>query len=128
MNILEKNMSLIYFVFPKLWTPNRYLYKCMKSLVSEDPSTSSIVTIPKHFWDLCHSAFIIFLDHCQVNWVEKSLSYWHAKSWVCLLTHWLPMKCILFLIEIIYRYQFRYNCAGTKKPFLNFWLHFWNLN
>ena len=31
----------------------------------------------------------------------KNLSHWHAKSWVCLLTHWLPMKSILFCIGTI---------------------------
>ena len=35
----------------------------------------------------------------QLSW--KSLSAWHAKSLECLLTHWLPMKNILFLIERI---------------------------
>ena len=39
--------------------------------------------------------------HCQVNRLRKGLCFWHAKSWDCLLTHWLPMKLILFLIETI---------------------------
>ena len=61
-----------------------------------------------------YSAFIIFIDHCQVNWVGKGLSYWHAKSWDCLLTHCLPMKNILFLIETIQQYQFRCNYLWNK--------------
>ena len=59
--------------------------------------------------------------------VLKSLSFSHAKSWDCLLTHWLQMKCILFVIETISRYQFRCNYLRNKKLFLNFLVHFCNL-
>ena len=97
----EKKMTLIAFVFWKLLTPKTWLDKCLKSPVSEDPSTSNMADVPKHCWNLHHTIFIIFIDHCQVNWVGKNLSDWHAYSWDCLLTHWLPMKSILFLIETI---------------------------
>ena len=53
------------------------------------------------FWNLHQSTFTIFTDPCQVNWVGKSLSDWHAKSWDCLSTHSLKMKCILFLKDTI---------------------------
>ena len=43
--------------------------------------------MPKHFWNLRHTTFLEFVDHCQVHWVGKSLSYCHAKSSNCLLTH-----------------------------------------
>ena len=36
-----------------------------------------MVNVQKHCWNLRHSAF--FIDHCQVDCVGKSLSYWHAK-------------------------------------------------
>ena len=36
------------FVFPKLRTPNIWLDKCLKSPVSENPSTSNMVNVPKH--------------------------------------------------------------------------------
>ena len=97
----EKKMTLIAFVFWKLSTPETWLDKCLKSPISEDPSTSNMADVPKHCWNLHHTIFIIFIDHCQVNWVGKNLSDWHAYSWDCLLTHWLPMKSILFLIETI---------------------------
>ena len=70
--------------------------------------------------NLHHSTFIILIDHCQVNWVGKNLPYWRAKSWDCLLTHWLPMKRILFLLETIERYQFRCNYLRNQILFLNF--------
>ena len=60
------------------------------------------------------------MGQCQGNWVGKSLSYWHAKSWDCLLTHLLPMKSILFFIRRIYCYQFRCNYLRTKKCFSQF--------
>ena len=34
-----------------------------------------MVNLPKHCRNLHHSTFIIFIDHCQVNWVCKCLSY-----------------------------------------------------
>ena len=49
--------------------------------VSEDLSTSNMADMPKHFLNLRHSTFIIFIDRCQVNWVGKSFFYWHAKFW-----------------------------------------------
>ena len=101
LNILEQKMILTAFVFPKLRTLKTWLHKCLKSPASEDASTSNMVNVPKHGSHLHHMVFIIFIDHCQVNRVRKSLYYWHAKSWDCLLTHWLPMKSILFFIETI---------------------------
>ena len=104
-----------------------WLDKCLKSPVSEDPTTTNMVNVPKHCRNLHHRPFIIFINHCQVNWVGKSLSYWHAKSWYCLLTHWLPMESVLFFIEKIWRYQFRCNYLRNKIHFLIFLLDFWNL-
>ena len=101
LNILEQKTTLTAFAFPKLRTLKRWLDKCLKSPVSEDPSRSNMVNVPKHCWNMHHITFIILIGHSQVNWVEKSSSYWHEKSWDCLLTHWLLMKNILFLIETI---------------------------
>ena len=97
----EKKMTRIAFVFRKLRTPKTKLDKCLKSLVSEDRSTRKIADVPKHCWNLHHSIFMWFIDPCQINRIRKSLSYWHAKSWDCLLTHWLPNASILFLLETI---------------------------
>ena len=101
LNVLAKKMTLIAFVFLNLRTPKTRLHKCLKSPASEDPLENNMVNVPKHCSNLHHSTFIRFFNHYQVNWVGKSLCFWHAKSWDCLLTHWLPMKRILFLIETI---------------------------
>ena len=77
-----------------------------------------MVNVPKHCWNLHHSTFIRFIDHCQVNWVGKRLSYRHAESLVCLQKHWMSMKSILFLIETIERYQLRCNYFENKNIFL----------
>ena len=97
----EKKMTLIDFVFSKLRTLKTCSDKCLKSLVSEDPSTSNMVNVPRQCWNLHQSTFIIFIDHCQVNLVRRNLSYWHAKSRDCSLTNWILMTGILFLIETI---------------------------
>ena len=47
------------------------------------------------------SHHIIFIDHWRRISVGNSLSYRHAKFWDSLLTHWLPMKSILFFIGTI---------------------------
>ena len=124
----EKNMTLIAFVFRKLQTPKTWLDKCLKGSFPEDPSTSNMTDVAMHCWNLHQSIFITFIYHCQVTWVVKSLSYWRGKSFDFFLTHWLPMKSILFLIEAILRYHFRCNYLANKKLFLNFFLHFCNLD
>ena len=78
--ILKKNMTLAASVFPKMRTLKTRLGKCLKSSVSENSTTSNMVNAPKHCLYLHHSALIIYIDHCQVNLVGKSLSYLHAKS------------------------------------------------
>ena len=101
LNLLKKNMTLIVFVFRKLRTPKTWLDKCLKSLVSEDASTTNMAHVPKHFSNLHQRIFILFSDPSQINWFRKSPLYWDTKSLDCLLRHWLPMKSILFLWERI---------------------------
>ena len=48
LNISKKNMTLIADAFLKLPTRKRWLDKCLKSHVSEDPSTSYIIDGPIH--------------------------------------------------------------------------------
>ena len=60
-------MTLIDFAFWKLRTPKTWSDKCLRSPVSEDPSTSNMVNVPNHCASLPHSIFIIFIDHCLVN-------------------------------------------------------------
>ena len=99
--MLEYRLTLIDFVLSKLRIPKTESDKRLKSPVSDDPSTSNMVNVPKHCSNLNHINCIVFIGHWEENWVGKSLSYWHAKSWDWLLTHWLPLKRILFLIEAI---------------------------
>ena len=91
-----KKMTLRAFVFPKL-----LLDKCLECPVSDNHSTSNMVNVPKHCSNLHDSSFIMFIDHCQFNWVGKSFSFSHAEPWDCSLTHCLLMRSILFLIETI---------------------------
>ena len=93
--------------------------KCLKGPISDKPSSSNMVNVQKRSWNQHHSTFSIFIDDCQVKWVGKCVSYWHAKSSDCFLIHWLTMKSILFLLETIERYQFRCNYV-RKKTFPQF--------
>ena len=101
LNILNNETTLIDFLFPKLRPAKTLSEKCLKSPVSEDPSTSNMINMLKHCWNLNHCTFILLIDHWKFSLVGKSLIYWHAKSWDCLLTHWLPMNCILFIRETL---------------------------
>ena len=101
LNDFKRKMTLTTFVFRKLRTPKTWLDKCLKILVSEDASTSNMVNVTNLCWNLYHSMFNKLIGDWQRNCVRKSLSYWHAKSWDLLLTHWLPMKCIFIFLETI---------------------------
>ena len=52
----------------KIW-----LHQCLKSPVSRDPSKSNMVNARKHCWNVKASSFSIFIDHCEGNWLSKSL-------------------------------------------------------
>ena len=107
---------------------NTWLDKRLKSAVSKDPSTSDMVNGRKDCWNLNDSNFIILIDPCEGNPVWKSLPYWYGKSYDCYLTHWLLMTSMLFLTEEIYCNIFRSNYLTNEKYFLNFLLHFRNLD
>ena len=102
-----------------------WLDKCLKSPVSEDPLTSNMVNGPKHCWNLNDATFTIFIDPLEGKSGWKIVSDSYAKYYDCLLTHWLSMTSILFLIETIYCNIFRCNYLRNKKTFSNFFLAFW---
>ena len=56
------------------------LHKCLKSCVSEDPSTDNITNEFKHCSNMNDITFTIFMNHCEGNCVRKSLFYWYKKS------------------------------------------------
>ena len=66
---LKKKLTLLAFALLNVRTAKTWLDKYLKSPLSDDLSTSSMVNVPSYFWKLHHSTFIIFNDHCQVNWV-----------------------------------------------------------
>ena len=49
------------------------LEKCLKSVVSQYPSTSNMVKTPKHCSNLNGGTFAKFIDHFESNWLWKSL-------------------------------------------------------
>ena len=80
LDIFRKKMILWADVFLNLWTLKNGLDKCLKSLVSEDPSTSNMGNGTKHCLNLKPSAFIIFTDPSEGNSGPKSFPEWYAKS------------------------------------------------
>ena len=59
--------------------PNVRLERNQKSIASEYPRTSNMVNGPKHCWNLNGGTFVIFIDHCERNWVSKGsvLAIWN---------------------------------------------------
>ena len=47
-----------------------WLDKCLKSVDSENPSTSNMVNALEHIWNLFDSDFTIFIDHCEGNSIK----------------------------------------------------------
>ena len=79
-----------------------------------------MVNWPKHFSKQNDSTFTIFIDPWEGNSSWKSLSEWYEKYQDCLLTHWLLITSILFLLETVYSKIFRCNYLRKEKHFVNF--------
>ena len=120
LNIFKKKMTLMAMYFRIYWHRSRSLEKCLKGLVSEDPSKTDMGNRPKNYWNLNDSTFTIFIDPCEEYWSWKSLSDWYAKSEDCLLTHWQPTTSIVFLTEGIYCNIFRFIYIRNEKYFVDF--------
>ena len=101
-----------------------WLDKCLKRHVSEDLLIGNLVNGPKHCFDLNDSTFTILIDHYEGHLDGKVPSWWQAKSRDCLLTHWLAMTGILFLVETIWCNQFRCCYLKNRNIFLISWCIF----
>ena len=78
-----------------------WLDQCLKIPVSEIPSKGNMVNAPKHCSNFKDTSFTISIDHSERNYLTKSLCYKYAKSQDRLLTLWVPMASIPFLVETI---------------------------
>ena len=87
-----------------------------------------MVNGPKHYRDLHDNTFIMLIDHCEDNWVGTNLSESYGKFQDCLLTHWLPISSILFLIGAISMQSIQMQLSKKKNFFLKFFHHFLNLD
>ena len=80
-------------------------------------------TLVKPAWEHFHHIF----SSSEGKEFEKILPYWNLKSSRCLLTHWLPIKSILFRIARICSSLFKCNYIKNQKSFLNILFNWWNL-
>ena len=87
-----------------------------------------MVNGPKHYRDLHDNTFIMLIDHCEDNWVGTNLSDSYGKFQDCLLTHWLPISSVLFLIGTISMQSIQMQLSKKKNFFLKFFHHFLNLD
>ena len=59
--------------FEKYQLQKTWLYKCLKSRVSENLLTNKMVNGSKNCCNLNDSTFTIIINHCEGNYVGKSL-------------------------------------------------------
>ena len=104
-----------------------WLDHSLKSAVSEHPSTGKKLKVPKLFWYLHESTFIIFFHHSEEKWFGKYLLCLILKASGCFLRHGLPITSILFRIVRIWSSLLKWYLV-KKKPFLRFFFHLWNLH
>ena len=50
-----------------------WLDKCLKSPISENPSTGNMINGPKYCFNPIDSTFTVFIDLYESNWVGKRL-------------------------------------------------------
>ena len=76
----KTKMTLIADVFPKLRIPKSKVKKISKKSSFRGTIEKQHEKKTKYPRKLNPTAFTRFIDHCEVNWVGKSVSYWYAKS------------------------------------------------
>ena len=129
-----------------------WLFKCLRSPLSEVPSRSNMVRGTKHCWNMSKTTFTIFLDHCEGNLDGKPLlvickilglfvKTLNAGQRYSLLNRanlkkpiqmqYLRNKNIFSICFCIFQMQNKfwtigYNYLRKRKHFLNFFVHFWN--
>ena len=100
---------------------NTWLDKCLKSPLSDNPSTSNMLNGPKLCSKLNDRTFTMFIDSRDSNSGWKSLSELYGKSWDSFLTHWMSMTSILFW-KYAFVVTFSDAFISETKTFFSFFL------
>ena len=103
------------------------LDKCLKSLVSEDPSTSNMVNGPKLRWNLNDRTFTTFINPCERNSVGKfSLNHMQNLRIVC--QPGTADEKYYLLNRGNLQQHFQMQLSQKRKIFSPVFLNFWNLD
>ena len=73
--ILKKRSASSVMHFQNYRLRNKWLVKCFKSPVLEQPSTVNMIKCPKHCWNLHGGCFIILFHQSERTSVRKSLPF-----------------------------------------------------
>ena len=73
LNIFKKRWTSLLMYIRKYGCTKTGLDQCLKSRVSTDPSETNMVNAPKRCSNFHGSTFTMFIDHCEGNWLTKSL-------------------------------------------------------
>ena len=103
------------------------LLECPKAPIWEHSLEVNVLKGPKHCWSLHDSTFMLTSHSCQTKW-EMYHAFWlDLKCENRLITRWRPITCVLVTIDRNSRNKFQRNYLQNQKHFLEFLLHFWNL-
>ena len=117
-------MTLTAFVFPKLRTVKTCLDKCLKSPISENPSTSNMINASKHCPNLRYININWSLPY-QLSWKKFLLLTWKILG-LLVSTSSTDEKCpVVKRDKLTIPIQMDY--LRNKKVFHDFLLHFSNL-
>ena len=129
LHVSQKKMSLIAYVFPKLETAKDVVSEMSKKQRFRAPFDSQhpkgCKTLVKSTWNHLYHIFKSFLQKLSR---KMSLCVISEILGLCLLTHWLRMTSVLFVMGRIYRNQFKGSYLRNKNFSLIFLLIFWNFH
>ena len=82
-------------------------------------------TLYKSPWEHFHPNFSLLIQD-KLSWQKGPESDWKSED--CFSTPWWSITCILVIIKRNSRNKFTRNSQKNEKSFLQFLLHFWNLD
>ena len=115
-------------LFRSYWIQKMCLLECPKAPVSEHPFVVNLLKVLKHSWSLHKSTFMLTFHSCQTKWEMYHAFRLDLKRDDRLITRWRPITCILLVKDTNPSSKFQPNYVQNHKYFLQFLLHFWNLN
>ena len=112
----------------RYWVREMWWLEWPKVPILEHPSRVNVFTCHIQYWNLHGSTFNLIPHSEKKNWLRKHLCQSDLKSQYYFLTTWLPITCIVAIIERVSCNMFKRHHLKNGKHFLQFLFNFWNLD